>query len=280
METTPEAGLSPALKHLLAFIDTIQPDDVTVSENDSVYRHTLSCCHEVRLREWLGEYFNRYPQTIPKRIHQVWIGNNPAPMKWINSFRDKFVKRFPGWEHILWTERELERFPLINKYLFDCEPVLSGKVDILRYELLFRFGGIYIDADMEWLNEKPLDELLSLTNQSGIFAGWEDEIMLANSVIGCSPHNPLMYYAIRLLGLTLPATRFAADKPVWIASGPRFFSEAMKPADITRFPQSCFYPVSWLQNPYGLDTTRFPDSYMIQYGYTTNGMSSDDLQEI
>jgi mannosyltransferase OCH1-like enzyme len=40
---------------------------------------------------------------IPKIIHQLWIGNKPPPIKFMNSWKEKH----PNFEYIFWNENEL-----------------------------------------------------------------------------------------------------------------------------------------------------------------------------
>ena len=255
---------------LIAKIDSLK--DIKVQTIDTPYQMEIKVKPFAELRRSFRLYFSHCPQQIPQIIHQIWIGPNKPPWPWINSFRKKFMKQHPDWEYRLWREKEIAKLDLFNRNMYESEKALSGKANILRYELLFRFGGIYIDADMEWLNRKPLQDLINQTNPTGLFAGWEDKRMLANSVIGCSMHNPLMYHTIQLLGKTFDYNRRVLNHPTWIASGPRFFSEAVLPFNITKFPSHYFYPLSWHQDNRGIDTSRFAQSYMMQYGYSTNKM--------
>ena len=91
---------------------------------------------------------------IPKIIHQIWIGPKPRPVKFMNTFRDKH----PDFEYILWTEEEMVKrgFRLENQVAYDRMTEWCGKADILRWELLYRYGGIYQDADSVCL--EPFDE--------------------------------------------------------------------------------------------------------------------------
>ncbi len=244
--------------------------DLDISEIESSYKLVLTLIEPEKIIECFSEYFRFYPQSVPKIIHQIWIGPYTPPWKWINSFKIDFKNQFPDWEYKLWREEDIAQLKMRNLDLYQHEDVYSGKSDILRYELLYQFGGIYIDADSEWLNNKPLNELLHKTNALGVFAGKEDEVMLAAGVIGSSKNNPIIYLIIKLLHLTFFKTRIQKKYPTWIALGPRFFSEVIKYFTITKFPTHFFYPVSWLQNNFLIDTTQFPESYMMQYGYTSN----------
>ena len=94
---------------------------------------------------------------IPKIIHQVWIGPNKPP-QFLGSWRDKN----PEFEWWLWDIKAVKNFlPLYNQHLFDefanqrTQTGITGIVDLLKYEILYKYGGIYIDADIECL--RPLE---------------------------------------------------------------------------------------------------------------------------
>ena len=76
------------------------------------------------------------------------------------------------------------------------------------YLILYIYGGIYIDADVAWINEKSFDRLLEQVNELDVFAGKSPDNLelstqkdkkyentICNSVMGSSKNNPL----IRLL---------------------------------------------------------------------------------
>src|SRR5262249_19779423 len=93
-----------------------------------------------------GNAGNAGPARIPRPIHQAWIGTQPPSVAWLRSWSEQHS----GWEYRLWTEQNIP-WPLRNQAQFDASPQYCGKSDILRYELLLRFGGIYVDADMRCL---------------------------------------------------------------------------------------------------------------------------------
>ena len=45
---------------------------------------------------------------IPKIIHQLWIGSNPRPSK----FMDTWQTNNPDFEYIYWNEDEIKKFNL------------------------------------------------------------------------------------------------------------------------------------------------------------------------
>ena len=93
---------------------------------------------------------------IPKIIHQIWIGG-PLPdvfKKYMKTWQDMH----PDWEYILWDDEKVkELFPLYNQKFYDASEGMGVKSDLLKWEIIYRFGGVYADVDFECL--RPLDQL-------------------------------------------------------------------------------------------------------------------------
>ena len=83
---------------------------------------------------------------LPKIVHQIWIGPNKRPDVWMDSVRLFCVEY--GYEYRLWQEREIDALSpeLRNKDRYDSALQFCGKADIVRYDILHRFGGIYIST--------------------------------------------------------------------------------------------------------------------------------------
>ena len=177
-------------------------------------------------------------EPIPKTIHQIWLGKAFArPESWMNSWRDMN----PGWQYRLWTDDNLPS--LRNQRQFDQMPHFPGKADILRYELLHRHGGIYLDADSECIS--PLtDDLLDNVG----FAVHENEYarpgLVANGVIGARAGCPLMAAMMhRIEALSGLAHTPAPD--VWKLTGPLAFTRELGQGGHTGYriyPSFWFYP--------------------------------------
>ncbi len=100
---------------------------------------------------------------IPKVIHYCWFGRGPLPdlaKKCINSWK----KYCPDYEIVEWNEDNYD----INKNQYMKEAYEAKKwafvSDYARLDIIYSYGGIYLDLDVELL--KPLDDLLCL---SGFF---------------------------------------------------------------------------------------------------------------
>lgn len=92
---------------------------------------------------------------IPKIIHQIWIGDKQLPETWLNSWKDKH----PEYEYILWTEKDIDELNLVNRHIYDKfneSKTYNGMANVARIEILYNYGGIYLDADLKCL--KPLNK--------------------------------------------------------------------------------------------------------------------------
>jgi mannosyltransferase OCH1-like enzyme len=101
---------------------------------------------------------------IPKVVHYCWFGRGP-----MTSLAEKCLaswkKYLPEYELMLWDEDNFD----INIVPYVKEAYESGKfafvTDYVRLYVLFNFGGIYLDTDVEVL--KSLDNMLYLPAFSG-----------------------------------------------------------------------------------------------------------------
>ncbi len=132
---------------------------------------------------------------IPKIIHQIWLGPK-VPPSFFATFQKKWKEFHPSWEYHLWTETELEELNLELKDIIDDSPNYAEKSDIIRCELLNRFGGVYLDVDME--PHFPLEELhqkydfyAGLENPHRI-ATTDNTVWLGISIMASCPNHPVM----------------------------------------------------------------------------------------
>lgn len=119
--------------------------------------------------------------AIPRIIHQIWLGSE-LPGQFVPL--QETVKRYhPNWEYRLWTDDLVRTLTLENQDLFDQATNWGEKSDILRYELLYRYGGVYLDIDIACV--KPLDPLHELYD---FYIGYQPEdtghVQLGTGVIG------------------------------------------------------------------------------------------------
>lgn len=224
---------------------------------------------------------------IPKIIHQIWLGPNSRPDIWMNSWKINYCKKYPDWEYKLWTEKEIDDFGLKNKEQYEFEKFYNGKSDIARYEILNKFGGIFIDADSLWINEaiNCLDDIILESENYGFFCAKEPKNtdIYANGVIGCIPNHKIMNDMIEHINRNYFELKknHKLERQIWLITGTKPFSDIVninyeKYKNVLIIEHFFFYPVSFHQNNLSLDTKSFhikyPKAIMFQYGYTTNNI--------
>lgn len=179
---------------------------------------------------------------IPKIIHQIWIGS-PYPKKH-KPFQKTWLDNHPDWTYILWTDKEIEQFGLVNKDAYDATNNCGAKSDIARYEILYRLGGLYVDTDFECL--RPFDIFHACCDFYTGSAHFVTSTAFM-AIIGCVPGHPILLSCIESLNIQKIAhARSAMD--VLQSTGPAYFSKAVNAhlaisTDTSVvFPSGYFYP--------------------------------------
>lgn len=108
---------------------------------------------------------------IPKKIHYFWIGGNPLLEEYKQNI-ESWRKYAPDYEIIEWNE---------SNYDFSSHPYMYEALkhkqymyatDYARKDILYRYGGIYLDTDVELVGS--LDDLL----YNEVFVGIDDGAQL------------------------------------------------------------------------------------------------------
>ena len=168
---------------------------------------------------------------IPKCFHWIWFGPNPLPEQhrcWI----DGWLSLHPGWEHNIWTDAT--RFTLTNEEQFLSANSFAQKADIARYEILYRFGGIYVDTDTECL--RSIEPLLPGVAAFGV-EGKPGNVEI--SPIGAIPKHPWLADTIAQLPHSMQTGWGIRDQ-----TGPKFFTRITQGrSDVTIFEERLFTSV-------------------------------------
>lgn len=105
---------------------------------------------------------------IPKIIHYCWFGCGPLPelaQKCIASWK----KYLPDYEIKEWNEDNFD----VNIIPYTAEAYKAKKYafvsDYARFWILYRYGGIYFDTDVEVI--RPIDDII----ERGNFMGFETD---------------------------------------------------------------------------------------------------------
>ncbi|MFZ3391265.1 glycosyltransferase family 32 protein [Buttiauxella gaviniae] len=177
---------------------------------------------------------------IPKIIHIIWIGDESRrPTKNILSW----IENNPSWTVKLWGNDELHNLKWFNiRHIQEMieRKELCGVADLMRLEILYNEGGIYVDADM--ISNHPLEKWLF---ECDMFACWENEIarpgLIANGVIAAIKKNEFIGRMI----FDLHQITELPSLPAWICTGPKFLTESYHKYQynkLTIWPSHFFLP--------------------------------------
>jgi len=176
---------------------------------------------------------------IPKKLHFIWIGDeSKMPRKCINTWIDKN----PDYEVKIWGNESLNQYvwrewDSISDMLHKND--YAGASDIMRYQILYNEGGIYIDADSYCV--KPLEDWLL---DCEAFALWEQEHirnnLISNGFIGGVKVAPVWELCTEEVG----RRDCKEAKLAWLITGPMMLSEIYfnKQPDLTIYPSHFFLP--------------------------------------
>jgi len=180
--------------------------------------------------------------VLPKIIHQLWIGSKPAPTKFMDTWKNKN----PNYEYIRWNEEEFKK----RNMIFECSnrideiEEINGKADIIRWEILYKYGGVFLDADSICI--EPIDEILMKCES---FAGWEHEQLrqglIATGTMGFPPKHPLVKTAIEWMK-TNNVCQKKTRQMAWQTVGPGLLTRMYNTGNfksMTIFPSYTFLPI-------------------------------------
>jgi mannosyltransferase OCH1-like enzyme len=168
---------------------------------------------------------------IPRILHQIWLGAEPFPDEFV-PYRQSWTEHHPSWELMLWTEENLPtdlRRPEVLEVLRNP----AERSDILRYDLLRTFGGVYVDTDFECLRS-----IEALIDGVDAFAGYRKPRRVNNALIGSVPGHPFVECALAEIR---PRTTWGTlDKD---GTGPPFLEGVLAGfPEVKLFDPPVFYP--------------------------------------
>ncbi|WP_165698593.1 glycosyltransferase family 32 protein [Bremerella volcania] len=169
-----------------------------------------------------------------------------------DRFRNQFRDLHPDWDHRFWTEDDCQQ--LDCKALLNAWPNQASRSNAARLEILSRYGGVYVDTDVEPL--KSFDPLL----QVDAFAAEEYRGRVCNAVMGSVPQHPWVLWQLEAL------PRYKKKRPPW---GPLLATEAYKEmvkqgVEVSLYPTTHFYPYLWNQLSLR-GSNEYPKSYAVHH---------------
>jgi mannosyltransferase OCH1-like enzyme len=178
--------------------------------------------------------------SIEKKMTQIWIGPRPAPMKWMNTWKEKH----PEWEYSVFTQKDLESRKFYNQHLIEyyySRNLFSGVSDLIRYELLYERGGFFPEADFLCLENtdelftSPADHCYTCYEQENIRPGY------VQPILACNPGNAFVKQLIDELHALYP---MQLSPHPWESTGNAWLSRVIPKYNpkITIWPSYYFIP--------------------------------------
>lgn len=220
---------------------------------------------------------------IPKIIHQIWIGDKLPPI--IKLYTSTF-KYIPEYKYKLWGNEDLNlyNFPLTWKYiskLLKSKKIIWAKIaDLMRLEILYHHGGVYVDTTMEYV--KNLDKVINnsskfiMSNESDCglkCRGNRGKLFISNSFIASVPQYKVL---ARLLSDEY-LSNIDFSLPANICTGPYYVRTGIKRiSDVKMLPRKYIYPfsydlhdydkcISYHEQPGFIKTKYFNQTWYIKY---------------
>ena len=132
---------------------------------------------------------------IPKILHQTWV-NESVPKRW-ETAQQSCLYYHADWDYWLWTDQTARNFIDMHYHwfiqTFDAYPHPIQRVDAVRYFILYHYGGVYLDLDLNC--RKSFEPLLTVT-------GWlrmTTPVGISNDSMGFAKHHPFLEYVIQKL---------------------------------------------------------------------------------
>ena len=127
---------------------------------------------------------------IPKIIHYAWAGS--AMPNYAKKRVSEWKEKLPDWKFMFWNESNYD----FNKFEFTRNKLSDQQwgyaADELRFDVLNRFGGFYLDTDM--VIKKDLKSLLD----KDLVMGFMYDNSLLTSFIGSKPNNKILQQILEM----------------------------------------------------------------------------------
>lgn len=239
-----------------------------------------------------------YRSSIPLILHQIWIGTREPPCIWLDTWRIDFMKAHNAtnnsnnktdttdssvfsspWVYKLWDNDSVRDLPMLNRDLFDNETQPQCQADLLRLEVLYEHGGVYVDADIVSTGRDLRNVVAQANMNGGFMITYEPDTkdkpysVLGNSLIMATPKHPLVLMLMAYIRAT-----YAQKRPFhgaeWV-TGPLCYTKVLVHTGMEMYvPESKdFYPqFHYVPDPGAVDLSKV-DAYCFQFGYTCSGLS-------
>jgi mannosyltransferase OCH1-like enzyme len=163
---------------------------------------------------YLLQNYSNNMNEIPKIMHFIWLGNNNLPHNYLD-YIESWIKNHEDWIFCFWNDDNIPT--LINQKYYDETNVYAMKADILRYELLYIFGGVYVDCDF-----LCIQNIENIIKKYRGFSGYESDKYIAIGLMGFIAYDNILLNIIKRLSYNI---NISINNNIPELSGPIFFTE-------------------------------------------------------
>ena len=190
---------------------------------------------------------------------------------------ESWAKLHPNFKFMLWNNTNIQNLKLneANSRLLQSLTDPRSLSDILRLQIVYEYGGIYIDMDI--IPVKNIERLIP-TNVS-CFAFLESPDVVNNAIIGSSRKGQ---FVDRLLRDLADWAILHHGREAWQVTGPKFLTHAVRffPSEIVIYPSTHFNSIHFSMTKY-LQALHNPLLVSLDIdGKTLNTEPSDALNSI
>lgn len=143
-------------------------------------------------------------------------------------------RQYPDYEFITWTDKDIPELTAVHQRILAADS-MAKRSDIARYEILSRYGGIYLDCDIMPINR--FDFARETENLIVCHERENENHNCQNAFIAVSQNHPIMRLAIETV-CTIPAYR----GDIILETGPGFFRRLLDVTTFKMLPTKAFYP--------------------------------------
>lgn len=177
-------------------------------------RETLAYAQKLYEKNRAAQFNQTGLYKIPPVVHFIWLGPRPFPPESVENIRT-WIAQNPEWKVKFWTDRDRElpcegmekvfvrdfHFSKLERCYEESEN-WAEKSDLLRYEILLKEGGVYVDHDANCLRpfdnmHRAYDFFCCLETPHEPFVG--RNVTCGNGVIGSRPRHPTVEQVIDLI---------------------------------------------------------------------------------
>jgi inositol phosphorylceramide mannosyltransferase catalytic subunit len=190
-------------------------------------------------------------------IHRMWLGPRPMPARF-RAYGQAWRDLNPECEVTDWSWHNLPA-DLANGDVLDdlrrrCTrgdsiELATALADVICYDLVFRFGGVYLNCDIE-----PVRPLPGQMTDGAPWASMEDQVHVVNAAFGgAAGSEPWRLVVEELLPARYWRLRAAGEEEMNQLTGPHLLGEllAVAPGCLRVFARETFCPLHFLQIPEG-----------------------------